>query len=235
MKSVRSFMALSLVAASLMAGDIKTHTELSYIQTGGNTDTKSFGLDFHGEKALDQVNKLALDLQAGYAEDSGNETKNAWLAELNYYYKFSDVLSFNYLIGYKDDKFSGYKHQFYTGPGAEYIAINEKENKLKFYGNVLYENDKYDSGDTDNFTAGRLGLNWEYLIYQNLKFVEDANIRSKLSDMNNYFLYSKSSIYSKINSNLSLGVSYKLNYQNQAPATKKKTDTTFMVSLVIDW
>ncbi len=235
MKLLAVSAAAALVAVSLSAGEIKTHTELSYIQTGGNTDTKSFGLDFHGEKEIDQLNKLALDLEAGYAQTDGTETKNAWLAELNYFYKFSERLSFNYLIGYKDDKFSGFDNQFYTGPGLEYLVYKTDKMSLTTNANVLFERDKYDNGDTDSYTAGRAGLLFEYKIYDNLKFVEDANIRTKFSNMSNYFLYSKSSIYSKINGNLSLGVSYKLDYQNEPPASKKKTDTTFMVSLVVDW
>jgi len=192
------------------------------------------GLDFHGEKSW-APHKLALDLEAYYAENDGEETKNNWFAELNYYYQISKRLSFNYLIGYRDDKFSGYDYQFYTGPGVGYLAYQDSKQKLFLEGNLLYEIDKFENGDDDSYLAGRAGLLYEYKFNENLKFVEDASIRARLDDFGTYFVYSKTSLYSKMTDRLSLGVSYKVNYQSEPPADKKSTDTTFMVSLVVDW
>ncbi len=233
----KSLILLSLAAVLMAAdntGEFKTHTELSYIKTGGNTDTQSLGLDFHGEKSW-QPHKLSLDFEAFYAENDGDVNKNVWKTELNYYYIFSDDIEFNYLVGYKQDQFSGYDYQFYTGPGMLYRVMQRDPHKLSVYGNILYSIDKIENGDTDSYASWLAGFDYEYKFNENVKFKEEANIRSQFSDFENYFVYSKTSVYSKMTENLSLGVSYKIDYKNQPPAGKKNTDTTLMVSLVVDW
>jgi len=222
---------LSLMAIS---AELKTHSEFSYIQTTGNTDTKSLGLDFRGQKDWD-IHKLALDLDAYYAENDGEETKNNIRSELNYFRPLSSTIDFNYLVGYKDDKFSGYDYQFYTGPGVKFNVFKTPVQTLYLSGNVLYSLDDYDEGDEEDYFSGRAGLDYIYKFNENVKFVEEANIRSRFDDADTWFLYSKSSIYSKISDNLSLGLSYKVNHQNNPPANRKETDTTTMVSLVVDW
>ncbi|SMC09908.1 DUF481 domain-containing protein [Nitratiruptor tergarcus] len=217
------------------AAAIKTHTELAYMQTGGNTDTKTFGLNFKGEKKLGVHSKLSLNLEAAYAQENGAETKNSWLIETNYYHILSQKLDFSYLVGYKNDRFSGFEYQLYTGPGVNYKAWKNQKGDLQTSLNILYAIDSIENGEKNKYTSARAGLLFTYYIYKNLKFVEDANIRTQFSDLQNYFLYSKSSIYSKISTLLSLGLSYKIEYQNRAPDARKNTDTTFMVSLVVDW
>ncbi|WP_200764019.1 DUF481 domain-containing protein [Nitrosophilus alvini] len=225
---------LFLLSAEVETTELKTHTELSYIQTSGNTDTKSFGLDFSAEKSW-KPHKVTLDVDAYYAENDGDVSKNVWKSEINYYYFFNDDLEFDYLLGYKKDRFSGFDYQMYTGPGLKYRALNLPKHTLFLSGNVLYSVDKIKEAGTDSYASWRAGLDYEYRIVENLKFKEEANIRSQFSDLKNYFVYSKSSIESKINDHFSLGVSYKIDYKNTPPEGKKKSDRTFMVSLVIDW
>jgi putative salt-induced outer membrane protein len=231
-------LAVSLVccAAIVMAAesDFKTHTEFSYIHTKGNTDTKSLGLDFKGEKRI-EPHRFVLDADAFYAEDNGEETKNYILVEGNYFYRLSDRTELNYLIGYKDDKFGGYDYQFYTGPGL-YHRLFEDETQTLFIGaNLLYAIDEYENGENEDYFSGRADMDYEYRFNENVKFVEEADYHVRFDDTDTWFFNSKSSIYSKMSDALSLGISYKINYQNNPPADKKKTDTALLVSLVVDW
>ena len=230
--------ALSLACCAAVAlaaeGDFKTHTEFSYIQTKGNTDTKSLGLDFKGQKEVD-LHRFMLDAEAFYAENDGEETKNYFLIEGNYFYKLTDRTEFNYLIGYRDDKFSGYDYQFYTGPGIYHKLFEDAKQTLFVGANLLYSIDEYENGDSEDYFSGRADLDYEYRFNENVKFVEEADYRVRFDDTDTWFFNSKSSLYSKLSDALSLGLSYKINYQNNPPADKKKTDTAVLVSLVVDW
>ncbi len=214
--------------------EFKTHTELSYIITSGNTDASTFALEFKGEKEYERYT-LRADLFANYAEDNGVESKNQWGTELNYDRKLDETLALNYLVGYKDDKFSGFDYQFYTGPGLRHKTIRTDEHKLTTQANILYAVDAIETGDKEEYAAFKAGLNYEWKIQENLKFLEEASIRTDLSDLGNYFAYSKTSVQNKINSSLSMGVSYKVDYTHEPVAGKTSTDKTFLVSLIIDY
>jgi putative salt-induced outer membrane protein len=241
------------------ANPLVTHTELGFVQTGGNTDTTAFSLDFTGKKSWAKQS-LKLNLDALYGTQNGVENNNKIVGILNYDWQFEKRVALNYIVGYKDDKFSGYTYQFYTGPGVKYDVLGSKKYQLDLQGNVLYNmqqemNKYYDANGTEvkypypNGTDGLTKVDgtyndfWGYLVSGNFrwtivegfKFIEEASYRSDFGNADNYFVYSKTAVESKINGNFSMGVSYKINYNNLPPAGNERTDTTSMVSLIIDY
>jgi len=251
--------AVVLMAAPSDKDALKTHTEMSYVQTQGNTNTNAFSLDFKGQKAWDK-NALKLDLDALYGDDNGVETRNKILGELNYDYQFSSYFAFNYLVGYKNDKFSGYEYQFYTGPGIKYIALDSKVHSLNFQANALYSldetMDKYIDtngdeivypypdgtegaekivGESNDYTGFSAKANYAWQIMENLKFLQEASYRGDFDDSENYFAFSKTALETKISDMFSMGISYKVDYTNLAPEGNEYSDRTFMTSLIIDY
>ena len=263
-KIVLSAALASTFIVAAHAEDIKvtplvTHTELGYIQTDGNTKTKTFNLDTNAKKAWGKhEGKVQFDGQ--YAQDSGEETKNKYILELNYDYAFTDRFAFDYLIGYKADKFSSFDYQFYTGPGARYKAIVSEANKLTVEGNILYAQDKYsdinydaagvaiaypnpnniatartDYGTTKNYASYRLKGVYDHTFSKTVKFNQELSLRGALDNAKNYFAYSKSSLNSKISDIFSAGISYKVDYVNQPATGTKNTDTTLTLNLIMDY
>jgi putative salt-induced outer membrane protein len=262
----KSLVLLLAAGAALMGAapaetpnPLVTHTELGYVRTGGNTDTTSFSMDFTGKKSWN-VHSLKLNVDALYGTENGIENNNKIFTELNYDWQFEKRVALNYVVGYKDDKFSGFAYQFYTGPGAKYDALGSKKYKLDLQGNILYNinqgmNKYYDAAGNEvpyPYPDGKAGLTkvdgtyndyWGYMlrshfswvIVEGFKFIEEASYRSDFDNADNYFVYSKTAVESKINSIFSMGVSYKVNYTNLPPKGNKRTDTTFMVSLIIDY
>lgn len=256
--SLSTAMLLS-AADSVEVNALKTHTELSFVQTQGNTDTNAFSLDFAGEKAWNK-HSLKLDLDVLYGTDKGIETKNKIISELNYDYQFADHFAFNYLSGYKNDKFSGFEYQFYTGPGIKYIVLDSASHKLDFQANVLYNLDEtmdqyFDAngdeitypysdgtagatkvdGESRDYSGFSAKANYAWQIMENLKFVQEASYRSDFENSEEYFAFSKTAVEAKISDMFSMGVSYKIDYTNIPPSGKEYSDRTFMTSLIIDY
>lgn len=246
---MKKILWVSLAASSFLMGaeeienTFTTHTELGYINTEGNTNTESFAFAFNAKGNLDK-HVLRLDANAQYSKDEGSETKNKWDAEFNYDYDITKTIAFNYLIGMKQDKFSTYDWQFYTGPGAVWHALKQEAHRLDFQGNILYSEDNAREeptstpvveGDIERYSAWRAGLDYNWKIYENLKFIQLATFRSEFEDFENYFITSKTGIESKINGNLSMGASYLVDYTNSKAPDKEYADRTFMVSLIIDY
>ena len=233
-----------------------THTELGFIETQGNTETKTFNLESTLKKGWER-NIFELHFDGQYAQDKEVETKNKYLIELEYDYEITDRLAFDYLLGYKTDKFSAFDSQFYTGPGAKYKVIVSKKHNLSLEGNVLYAIDEisdvnYDAagdiisypsstpvfstitGETDDYAAFRAKAVYGWQMLENLKFDQELSYRSSLEDTNKYFIFSKSAFKSKLSDIFSAGISYKVDYVNE-PGVKEKTDTTLTANLIIDY
>ena len=238
-----------------------THTELGYIETSGNTNTQTFNLDANAKKEWgNHTGKIIFDGQ--YATQNQIETKNKFFTELSYDYSLSKHFAFNYLIGYKKDKFSGFDYQFYTGPGAKYKALKTTNHELAFDGNILYALDSYEqvnfdaSGNliaypnpnnipadptktvaayNDQYASYRVKGVYNWQIFSNLKFDQELTFRGSFETEENYFVYSKSALTTKFSDILSGGVSYKIDYTNIPADSKEPTDTTFTANLIIDY
>ena len=260
---------LSLVAAStlLVAAqpDLKkddllvTHTELGYISTSGNTKTETFNLDAKIKKGWG-AHIFTMIFDGQYATDNNVESKNKFFAELEYDYEFTERFAFDYLTGYKQDKFSSFDYQAYTGPGAKYKAIMGEVHNLSLEGNILYSRDEVmevrvdGNGDiisypytnpalpvsvqtasySDDYAAARLKAVYSWQILENLKFDQEASYRVDLEETSKYFVYSKTGLTSKLSDIFSAGISYKIDYVNEA-GDKAKTDKTFTVGIIIDY
>ena len=236
-----------------------THAEFGYIETNGNTKTKTFNLDAKVKKKWDKQ-ELKATFDGQYASDDGVETKNKYLIEFNYNYTFTKVLAFSYLVGYKADKFSGFSYQFYTGPGARYKVIKSKKTNLSFEGNMLYALDQYEDtnydadgnvinypnpdgipvattvpGEQKEYVSYRVKGLYSYKFTKTLTFSQELTMRGQLNDTPNYFVYSNSSLKSKISDIFSAGISYKVDYANRPPVDKKSTDTTLTLNLIMDY
>lgn len=215
-------------------GEIVTHNEFSYINTKGNTDTTS--LAFEGAaKTILSKNVFRAHADAYRSTNSGVVSKNKWSTELNYDYQFDEIYSVNYLNGYKKDQFSGFDYQLYSGPGIGAKIIDCSEHKLDVQANMLYAQDKPVALAARNYFSSKLGGIYKWQILSNLKFIEEATYRINLEERGKYFLYSKTGIENKINGNVSMGISYKIDYANTPPHPSFKTDRIFLASLIIDY
>jgi putative salt-induced outer membrane protein len=181
------------------------------------------------------MNIIRLHADAYKSQDDGTDSKNKWSTDLNYDYQFDPTVSFNYLIGYKKDHFSGFDYQLYTGPGMGMKVLNSDAHKLDFQANMLYSQDKPENEPLDTYVSTKFGGIYQWKIQDNVKFIQEATYRVDLEKMNNYFVYAKTAFETKINSSLSMGVSYKIDYVNMPPPPAGNNDRTFLVSLIIDY
>ena len=233
-----------------------THTELGYIKTSGNTDTVVYNIDSKLKKEWGQ-HILTLDLQLLYGEEDSTENKNKFFTELNYYYKFTDRFAVNYLAAYKEDKFSGFENQIYTGPGAVYKAIDLENHALFLKANALFSRDEVedtrtlsgnqvsypypsgsvrnDDGYTDEYISYKAQVLYKWNIFKNLQFSEDFNYRSQFDDGENFFIYSKTALSSKLSDMFSVSLSYQVDYINEAADGKDNSDKTTMFNLIVDY
>lgn len=227
--------ALTLSSLSAAEDKLITHAKFGFISTSGNTDTTIYNLDLNMKKAWEKhhLNFLA-DVQ--YADDAGVETNNKFLTELQYDYDITDRFAFDYLVGYKEDKFSGYNYQAYTGPGAKCKAIQEEKHNLTLEANILYSQDELEAPKmTHDYTALRAKGIYEWKINEKLTFTQDLSYRVETDETKNYFVLSKTALVSKFSDIFSFGIGYKVDYVNTPPAAVRHSDKKLTANLVIDY
>jgi putative salt-induced outer membrane protein len=217
---------------------VKTHAELSYMKTTGNTKTETFSLKSEIEAILSEKSELKGKANALYATDSeDNEIANKKYLEAEYNYNFSKNFYGLLKTDYTDDKFSGYEYQLNVGPGVGYkFPFKTDKHSLDTALSLRYsENEFSESGKVDSFSSTELTLKYVWQIEEKLKFKQDASHLVSNDETENYFTKTISAIEYKLSENLSLGTSYTWNYQNQAPVDAERIDTLFLTSLIIDY
>jgi len=189
---------------------LKTHTEFGYIATHGNTKTETFVFDTKWKKEW-YKNVVTWTFDAQYGTNDNEEIKNKYITELDYGYNFTKRFSLNYLAGYKDDKFSAYDYQFYTGPGAKYKVIKTKAHNLSLEGNILYSLDQpYGDTTSQDYASFRAKGVYSWQMTKSVKFEQEASYRVDMEYAQNYFIYSATKLSSKFSDIFSGGVSYKV-------------------------
>jgi len=221
--------------------ELITHVKLGYIQTDGNANTETFALEGSLKKAWGH-NSASFIFDSQYGKAEKVENKNRYFLELQYAYAFSKQLSMTYVLGYKNDKFSSYNYQAYTGPGVKYFAYSSDKQKLNFDGSILYSQDQLQSQNiiapnkaTSTYSAYKLQVTYKLQVLENLKFNQDLSYRSSFESQNNYFVLSTSSFSSKISDVFSAGISYKIDYTNEVAAGVKQRDNTLNAFLSLDY
>lgn len=236
----------------------KTHMEFSYINISGTTNTQTLS----GKLDLRKENKKHRYFAKGniqYAKDYDNdnktyeETVNKWSLDGRYEKTFTQKL-FGFLsANYINDDFSGYKYRTTVGPGFGYDIAKTKRHYLKGLLSVLYSYDRFaeleDNEKSDSYGSGKVAVDYVWHTTKNLTFKEMADYSLSFEDNDKYFINSETAIEMKVNTFISLGLSYIIAYQNIIPSSDtdptdtdpneqqeiEHTDRTFLASIIIDF
>lgn len=215
--------------------NLSIRVELSFVRTTGNTNTQTFSekgsLEYEGKR-----NRFFLENSFLFVKSQGKETANKLKVEGRWEHSLTDRL-FNFLsTGYERDRFSGYDFKWNGGSGLGYEFIKSDSQSLKVLFSLNYFYNRSTDEQIDNYGTYKTELFYEWQILENLAFKQRSDYIRSLSDPDTYFINSESSVEVKVTEIISLGVSYKLAYQNKPPEEGvKRLDTTFSTSLILDF
>jgi len=233
MKLLSKFSIILLLTNLSYALDVDKHLELSYVQTSGNTNTTIFSSKLQGTAALSNTESIKAKGSILYSENDENTSANKYNIELDYNHMINEKL-YSYMgINYIKDELSDYDYRLNIGPGLGYKLIEDEIQTVDIQGGLDYAYDKYKSGIKDNYLAGRTELNYKYKFSPNLDFKQMLSYLASFEDANKYFVVSDSAFEVNMTKNLSLGVSYNMDYTNQTE--KEKLDKKFLTSLIVDF
>ena len=232
-KNISKICILSIFATSSYALNVDKHLELSYVQTSGNSNASTFSTKLEATTALNEKSTVKAKANILYSENDNKSSANKYEIELDYNYMLSEKVYSYFGVNYIKDQFSDYDYRLNTGPGFGYKLLENDEQTLDFQGGLDYALDQYISGNKDEYVASRVELNYRYKINDNLKLKQMLNYLVSIEDNEKYFVASDTSLGVKMTDNLSLGVSYKVDYVNKT--TKEHADRKLLTSLIIDF
>ncbi|MFA9239770.1 MAG: YdiY family protein [Candidatus Paceibacteria bacterium] len=224
---------LAIFASTSYALDVDKHLELSYVQTSGNSNTSTFSTKVEASTALSDKSNFRAKGNILYSENDNDSSANKYDIELDYNYMLSEKIYSYFGVNYLKDQFSDYDYRLNAGPGLGYKLLDDKEQTIDLQGGLDYALDQYSDGIKDEYVASRAEVNYRYKINENLKFKQMFNYLVSLEDNNKYFMASDTSLGVKMTDNLSLGVSYRIDYVNQT--SKEHADRKLLTSLIIDF
>jgi len=204
------------------------------VRTSGNVNTQTLS-EKAEVKREGKVNRFYFKNSALYATQEEKETANRLDFALRWERLFTERL-FTFLTGgYQRDRFSGYTYRWNGGPGLGYDFLRTPAHELKGLVSLLYYYNRLEQNGVDNYGTLKVEAYYQWSILENLRLKETISYLVDLADTRTYFLNSETSLEVRINSFASLGVGYRIVYQNRPPSPEvKRTDTTFSTSLIVD-
>ena len=208
--------------------------ELSYVNTGGNTDVTSLSFNNALKYLPSEKTSVLWKISHLQAKTEGVVTARKYSSDLRGDYKLSDK-SYTYgIASWLKDKFAGLDSRYSLGAGAGYHLLNGPKHLLDGEAGLNWSKEERTDGTDDDYPGGRLFASYGYNFNDKNKFLQTAEYLHDFDDSDNYLANSETSVISALNGNLSLKTSYVVKYDNKPAAGKKDTDTALTVTLVVN-
>jgi len=211
--------------------------ELSYVQTGGNTDIMTFSGNNTLKYRFSDKWAGTWKLGALYGETDGVNNAERYFTDLRVDYGASaDKLYYYAMGGWLKDKFAGIDNRINVGPGAGYKFLNGDRHYLSTEAGLSYATETY-TDDTDNdFLEGRVLGKYEFVFNPKTKLTQTAEYLYNFDDSEKYRINTITGLTTQLTDMFSLKISYEINFQNQpTPETLDQTDSLFSVALVVNF
>jgi putative salt-induced outer membrane protein len=255
MKQVRYLMTgVGLVALAIMGpsrsfaeepGLWKGNLELSYLQTGGNTDSKTFAAGGKAERALQNA-KLTGQFNAIYGEHDGVASDKNWMGGLKYD-RYVSSRAFAYLGEQVErDVLKGVEIRYTTQAGMGYEFIKTESDLLKGEFGVGYVRENPIAVAPFNSTDPLPGEPLHDLGYPNARaygeyghafdektrFLQTVGYLPGLKGGVGFLAKEESSFIANIMGNFAWKISYAVTYDSDPQSGFDKYDRLFKTSLL---
>jgi putative salt-induced outer membrane protein len=208
--------------------------ELSFVDTGGNTDLMSLSAKNLLTYTFDENLSGMWKLSALYGESDGVKNAERYATEIRLEYLVTEQLFSSIMAGWLKDEFSGIYSRYYLGPGVGYKFLAGPKHFLEGELGVNYVTDEYTDDTEADYMQGRAFGKYEYAFTKKNKFSQSVEFLYDFEESENYNINSETALISALSDYLSLKATYEIKYDNEpVPATLEETDTILSITLVV--
>jgi putative salt-induced outer membrane protein len=230
-------LSLSVVAglAGISSADPWTdQAELSFVDTGGNTETTSLSAKNILKGPLSGKLALTWSLSALLAETDDVITAEQYITEARLDYSISERFYGFGLVNLKQDEPAGLDSRTSIGLGAGYKFLTGPVHELAGEAGLNQVAEEFTDGTDNDYTSGRMFAGYAWNLSESSKFTQTVEYLADLDDSGNYQTNTETAYISTVSEVLSLKTSFDTQYDNDPPAGFKKTDTKLGVTLVFN-
>lgn len=216
----------------------KTRIGLSYVNTSGNTETETFSgkLDLNGSG---WGNRYIVGVSYLFAKTVDVESVNKFSSEARAERVLTGRLFAFLGASCLRDQYAGYNSRVSAGPGLGLDILKQEKQAFKGMLSSMFYFDDYAAANaaSESYATGKAGLTYDWQIKEHVSLKALGDYLVSLEETDRYFVTGDISIQAGINSRIAVGLGYQINYQNAPPdpAAVKKTDTTFLSSVIVNW
>ncbi len=208
---------------------------LSWVATGGNTDTSSAGLDFAFERKPEPWG-LEFAARGNTAQDSGVTTAENYFAVGRAVRKLGKRWETFGGLQWSKDPFAGFDSQMVVSAGGTYIAVETERHHLTADLGLAYTwEDQISPVEEIAYGGGVFGVVWEWKLGEKSKLTERLTYYPNFDDSVDWRVTSVTAIEAAINSWLALRFGYDLRHRNEPIGDADSTDTTSTASVVFNF
>ncbi len=207
----------------------KSNVELGYVQTGGNTQTKTI----HSKlKSVFEADKFRTTLEGSVlsSSDQVKTTAEKYVTSLQEDWKFSEKSYVLARLAFDSDRFAGIKTRYVETLG---------------YGRTLLDNDTWHGNmeigagarqtqlipsQRKNDAIARAATDWKWFVTDHATLAQKLNTEG---GKEGFLSHSVTSLQQQINETLSSKISFAAEHTSKVPVGVKKLNTEVSVTLVL--
>jgi putative salt-induced outer membrane protein YdiY len=195
----------------------------------GNTDTTLISADYQATKKTAK-DEFAAAASAGYGEQNGAQTIDAYKGSFQWNHLFSDRF-YDYLrVDGLHDYIANVNYRFTGGPGLGYYLLKQTNTAFSVEGGVNYE--AQELGDVNhNFATVRLADKFEHRLNSHARFWQNVEIFPEVGDWDNYVVNFEIGAEATFTKSLSLKAFLDDNYNNEPALQHEKNDMRVMTGV----
>jgi putative salt-induced outer membrane protein len=205
---------------------------LAFLQTNGNSNTSSGGLDFlyrgtYGDWGAEGVANFLR------AEQEDTVTAERYGAGLRGTYAFTERWKAFAGVAWLKDQFAGLDSRLLLDGGVQYALLAGPDHILDLVGGLSWTNDETVIGESTSSFGGVAGADYAWIIAENAKLTDRFRFYPSFEESDDWRVVNEFAVEAAIVSNLALKVAYLFRYDNQPVPGFVKTDSTVSTSLVL--
>lgn len=228
LKPLLTFAALFSAIPALAADDPwNGELSLGYLQTTGNSDTRSLNGKGELKHQADPL-RQHFHVSATNTSDSGEQTGERYTAGYKLDYNFTEKNYLFFSLDYERDLFGGIDRRGVAAIGYGRRLLDSDAHKLDAEIGAGFRQQRDATGDETDDAIARLSSDYLWQITDNNRFKQSLRIES--GDANTYS-ESVSDLKLTIVGDLYAGLSYTVRNNSDVPAGTEKTDTETLLSI----
>lgn len=208
---------------------------LAYLDTSGNSETTTFGLDFSTERRPTPWG-LTINGRFNRNQDNGVLTAERLFLGARARRALGERWELFGGLSAEKDEFAGFDLLFLVETGLTYKALIGPKHFLAFDVGVTWtDEDRVEPEPDVNYLGGLLGLGYEWKLSETASLLETLRFFPNFDESSDWRLTSETALQASVNSWLALKLGYEVRYRNEPIGDNDDTDTTSTASVVFSF